>query len=353
MARRRPEEAEACFRHALGVDERAAMLAAERAAGLGGGGRGATSAATGFRHPRSAAHFVHIAAHHRSGGRHSRAEVYFHAALDALETCDGSLPLPLADGFEESVADDGSVPNPDPGAVLNVLGMVYKDQGRMAQAAVRYERSIALGAAAMRAATRAGDRRAWRVAASAVSLRLCNLGALRARQNRAGDAAACFLRAATFAKNNLGDAHPQTALCRAWLVSAGGEDAAAVGVGGALAPLVTSIVLDPRVASPAFAATPSLAAWCRGIAATQEATAPRGRGRLVRRTAKPSRYKSHAGSASGRTLLHCAHGAWSLGVCPFWRRRPAFVDADSVLGHRPSPASSGKNPRPPPACRDR
>ena len=50
------------------------------------------------------------------------------------------------------MADDGSVPKPDPGAVLNVLGMMYKDQGRMAQAAVRYERSIALGAAAMRAA---------------------------------------------------------------------------------------------------------------------------------------------------------------------------------------------------------
>ena len=261
LARRRPEEAEACFRHALGVDERAAMLAAERAAGLGGGGRGATSAATGFRHPRSAAHFVHIAAHHRSGGRHSRAEVYFHAALDSLETCDGSLPLPLADGFEESVADDGSVPNPDPGAVLNVLGMMYKDQGRMAQAAVRYERSIALGAAAMRAATRAGDRRAWRVAASAVSLRLCNLGALRARQNRAGDAAACFLRAATFAKNNLGDAHPQTALCRAWLVSAGGEDAAAVGVGKAAGVMLDAIVAGdfPQLAKPFATAWGALA----------------------------------------------------------------------------------------------
>ena len=205
LARRRPEEAEACFRHALGVDERAAMLTAATAAGIAATGIAAAGIAPvrGFRHPRSAAHLVHIAAQHRSGGRASRAEVYFHAALEALETCDGSLPLPLADGFEESVADDQTLaPAPDPGSILNVLAMMYKDQGRMAEAAVRYERSIALGAVAMRAATRAGDRRAWRVAASAVSLRLCNLGALRARQNRSGDAAACFHRAATFAKNN-------------------------------------------------------------------------------------------------------------------------------------------------------
>jgi hypothetical protein len=126
---------------------------------------------------------------------------------------------------------------------------------------VRYERSIALGAAAMRAATRAGDRRAWRVAASAVSLRLCNLGALRARQNRAGDAAACFLRAATFAKNNLGDAHPQTALCRAWLVSAGGEDAAAVGVGKAAGVMLDAIVAGdfPQLAKPFATAWGALA----------------------------------------------------------------------------------------------
>ena len=43
----------------------------------------------GFRHPRSAAHLVHVAAQHRSGDRASRAEVYFHAALEAIETCDG------------------------------------------------------------------------------------------------------------------------------------------------------------------------------------------------------------------------------------------------------------------------
>ena len=113
----------------------------------------------------------------------------------------------------------------------------------------------------MRAATRAGDRRAWRVAASAVSLRLCNLGALRARQNRAGDAAACFLRAATFAKNNLGDAHPQTALCRAWLVSAGGEDAAAVGVGKAAGVMLDAIVAGdfPQLAKPFATAWGALA----------------------------------------------------------------------------------------------
>ena len=40
------------------------------------------------------------------------AESKLAAALDALETCDGSLPLPLADGFEESVADDGAARRP-------------------------------------------------------------------------------------------------------------------------------------------------------------------------------------------------------------------------------------------------
>ena len=258
LARRRPEEAEACFRHALGVDERAAMLAAATAMGMAAA---SVAKGRGFRHPRSAAHLVHIAAQHRSGGRASRAEVYFHAALDALETCDGSLPLPLADGFEESVADDGAAPAPDPGSILNVLAMMYKDQGRMAEAAVRYERSIALGAAAMRAATRAGDRRAWRIAASAVSLRLCNLGALRARQNRSGDAAACFHRAATFARNNLGDAHPQTALCRAWLSSAGGEDAADAGVGKAAGVMLDAVIAGdfPQLARPFATAWGALA----------------------------------------------------------------------------------------------
>ena len=265
LARRRPEEAEACFRHALGVDERAAMLAAETATSARAewvvNDASVASSVRGFRHPRSAAHLVHIAAQHRSGGRASRAEVYFHAALEAIETCDGSLPLPLADGFEESVADDGAAPAPDPGSILNVLAMMYKDQGRMAEAAVRYERSIALGAAAMRAATRAGDRRAWRVAAAAVSLRLCNLGALRARQNRSGDAAACFHRAATFAKNNLGDAHPQTALCRAWLSSAGGEDAADAGVGKAAGVMLDAVVAGdfPQLARPFATAWGALA----------------------------------------------------------------------------------------------
>ena len=258
LARRRPEEAEACFRHALGVDERAAMLAAATAMGMAAA---SVAKGRGFRHPRSAAHLVHIAAQHRSGGRASRAEVYFHAALDALETCDGSLPLPLADGFEESVADDGAAPAPDPGSILNVLAMMYKDQGRMAEAAVRYERSIALGAAAMRAATRAGDRRAWRIAASAVSLRLCNLGALRARQNRSGDATACFHRAATFARNNLDDAHPQTALCRAWLSSAGGEDAADAGVGKAAGVMLDAVIAGdfPQLARPFATAWGALA----------------------------------------------------------------------------------------------
>ena len=94
-----------------------------------------------------------------------------------------------------------------------------------------------------------------------MSLRLCNLGALRARQNRAGDAAACFLRAATFAKNNLGDAHPQTALCRAWLVSAGGEDAAAVGVGKAAGVMLDAIVAGdfPQLAKPFATAWGALA----------------------------------------------------------------------------------------------
>ena len=194
LARRRPEEAEACFRHALGVDERAAMLAAETATSATGGwrrplsrARSAGSDTRGRRRTSSTSPRSTV----RAGGRRAR-RCTFTPRWKRSKRATARCPYPSRMVSRSQSPTTAPAPAPDPGSILNVLAMMYKDQGRMAEAAVRYERSIALGAAAMRAATRAGDRRAWRVAAAAVSLRLCNLGALRARQNRSGDAAACF-----------------------------------------------------------------------------------------------------------------------------------------------------------------
>ena len=113
----------------------------------------------------------------------------------------------------------------DAGAALNASGLSCKDQGRWAEAAQRFER----GGARRRsnARRRTPGTRAWRDASAATSARLCNLGALRARQGRVGDAAAAFHRAMTFAENNNGGAtRAQAALCRGWFVGVGGVAAA-------------------------------------------------------------------------------------------------------------------------------
>ena len=45
----------------------------------------------------------------------------------------------------------------DPGEILTMLGLMYSHQGRFEEAAQRFERAIALGAARARAAARDAD----------------------------------------------------------------------------------------------------------------------------------------------------------------------------------------------------
>ena len=224
VVRRRFEDADAYFRHAIGVDERAARRGRAR-------GRDARS---GFRHPRVASHLASLASTRRDRGRLSEAEALYCAAMEAWETRDRSVPRrrtnPLGDETIDAVdvVVDASASDDvfDAGAALNASGLSCKDQGRWAEAAQRFERAVAHGAARMRAAERAGDARAWRAASAATSARLCNLGALRARQGRVGDAAAAFHRAMTFAENNADATRAQAALCRGWFVGVGGVTAA-------------------------------------------------------------------------------------------------------------------------------
>ena len=222
VVRRRFEDADAYFRHAVGVDERAARTGRAR-------GRGARS---GFKHPRGASHLASLASTRRDRGRLAEAEALYCAAMEAWETRDRDRPtnpprdetIDAVDVVVDASAHDDVF---DPGATLNASGLSCKDQGRWAEAAQRFERAVAHGAARMRAAERAGDARAWRDASAATSARLCNLGALRARQGRVGDAAAAFHRAMTFAENNNGGAtRAQAALCRGWFVGVGGVAAA-------------------------------------------------------------------------------------------------------------------------------
>ena len=69
----------------------------------------------------------------------------------------------------------------DAGATLNASGLSCKDQGRWAEAAQRFERAVAHGAARMRAAERAGDARAWRDACRRRRPRVCVTSARFAR----------------------------------------------------------------------------------------------------------------------------------------------------------------------------
>ena len=159
--RRRAEEAEACFRHALGVDEAAARetlrLFATRSA------QQSTSTyvrAGDFLHPRSASHLAAIAASRLRVNGRTQAEALLHAALDAAAAASA---VPLAArvrlGTDDPLQEDDERASfarhdADPGEILNRLGLLYSHQGRFEEAAQRFERAIALGAARMRAASR-------------------------------------------------------------------------------------------------------------------------------------------------------------------------------------------------------
>ena len=85
VARRRVEDADACFRHAVGVDENAARNATN--------GRGrAKKTMGGFSHPRVASHLASLASTRRDAGRPSEAEALYCAAMEAWETRDRSVP---------------------------------------------------------------------------------------------------------------------------------------------------------------------------------------------------------------------------------------------------------------------
>ena len=86
--RRRAEEAEACFRHALGVDEAAARETLRSA-------QQSTSTyvrAGDFLHPRSASHLAAIAASRLRVNGRTQAEALLHAALDAAAAA-SAVPL--------------------------------------------------------------------------------------------------------------------------------------------------------------------------------------------------------------------------------------------------------------------
>ena len=80
VVRRRFEDADAYFRHAVGVDERAARAGRAR-------GRDARS---GFKHPRVASHLASLASTRRDRGRLAEAEALYCAAMEAWETRDRS-----------------------------------------------------------------------------------------------------------------------------------------------------------------------------------------------------------------------------------------------------------------------
>ena len=319
--RRRAEEAEACFRHALGVDEAAARETLTALQTTKSETRseqqqqcsfslGTSSLSLGdFLHPRSASHLAAIAySRLRVNGR-TQAEALLHAALDAAAAAAAVPPAARAElTCNDDVADDPDDErasfarvDSDPGEILNRLGLMYSHQGRLEEAAQRFERAIALGAARMRAASRdaeaaadppngangeetreklaatpdetsaeadarnyatrarkmhrraslvasADASRRWRDASALTSAALANLGVLRFKaadpSSRArGGSASFFHRAWTYAENNpeLGPSHPHTAWARGWFDIAGGYDAAASDAGRASASMLDAV----------------------------------------------------------------------------------------------------------------
>ena len=249
-ARGRAEEAEACFVHALYADETEARIRIAPG-GVGSEGARGRRLVGRFRHPRSAYHLLALAEVGRGKKRYAQAEVFYLAALDALETEGGAHPTAP---FEPATRDLLGVAERELGPLaasdapssrlraashaLNALGLMYKDQGRLGSAAMALERATRF-ASALQASR---DARRMRDAGAHVAARLHNLGAIRARLGRAGDASACFLRASQRARNALGASHPLTALCAAWFEACGGERSASGAAGRARASMLDAIM---------------------------------------------------------------------------------------------------------------
>ena len=292
------ETAEACFRHALGVDE----AAARKTRGFRTDGHSVSLTSRSnivFAHPRSASHLASIAWSRARAKGLSQAEVLLHAALDAAAAA-AAVPPAARDALEilnePEAADDADDERAslaraasDPGEILNRLGLMYSHQGRFEEAAQRFERAIALGAARARAAARDADAlnaeatfsndgserssrkafastfdqtyqrkrkidrrtklvasadaaRRWRDASALTSAALANLGVLRFRTSsardvaRGGGCASFFHRAWTYAANNpdLGPSHPHTAWAYAWFEVCGGSESVASDAGKAV-----------------------------------------------------------------------------------------------------------------------
>jgi tetratricopeptide (TPR) repeat protein len=295
------ETAEACFRHALGVDE----AAARKTRGFRTDGHSVSLTSRSnivFAHPRSASHLASIAWSRARAKGLSQAEVLLHAALDAAASA-AAVETAARDALEilnqPEAADDAdderaslAFAASDPGEILNALGLMYSHQGRFEEAAQRFERAIALGAARARAAARDADAyeqlvteatfssdgserssqtafastfdqtsqrkrkidrrtklvasadaaRRWRDASALTSAALANLGVLRFRTSsardvaRGGGCASFFHRAWTYAANNpdLGPSHPHTAWAYAWFEVCGGSESVCSDAGKAV-----------------------------------------------------------------------------------------------------------------------
>ena len=140
-ARGRAEEAEACFVHALYADETEAqaLYADETEAririapgGVGSEGARGRLKVGRFRHPRSAYHLLALAEVGRGKKRYAQAEVFYLAALDALET-EGRGAHPTAP-FEPATRD--------------LLGVAERELGPLAASDAPSAGSAALGAPA-------------------------------------------------------------------------------------------------------------------------------------------------------------------------------------------------------------
>ena len=292
FSRQHLETTEACFRHAMGVDELAA-----RSGGLwtgdqnGSSYREHNSSRCSFRHPRSASHLVSIAFSKLTQKNVTQVEVLLHAALEAHESVSRNSSDSDCLHIEPDDQDDGQAKtyqkNADPVEILNRLGLLYRHQGRFTEAAVRYERAISIGAARMRVAERDAEQakrgstddtditnvdtpnappkkytnrtnrrvrvvaasraaKRWRDASEIVAVILCNLGGLRFGLGMIGQASSCFHKATQFIGNNpdLGETHPLNAFAFKWLECCGGLASVSSTAGVAAASMLDNVFKD-------------------------------------------------------------------------------------------------------------